>query len=37
MCRIAGAIDTVDFKQLIEMMVDANLANEKRNPGPIEG
>jgi GDPmannose 4,6-dehydratase len=26
----------VDFKQLIEMMVDADLANEKRNPAPTE-
>jgi GDPmannose 4,6-dehydratase len=28
---------TVDFQQLIEMMVDADLANEKRNPGRTEG
>jgi GDPmannose 4,6-dehydratase len=27
---------TVDFQQLIEMMVDADLENEKRNPGPAE-
>jgi GDPmannose 4,6-dehydratase len=28
---------TVNFQQLIEMMVDADLENEKRNPGPTEG
>ena len=28
---------TVGFQQLIEMMVDADMANEKRNPGPAEG
>ena len=27
---------TVGFQQLIEMMVDADLENEKRNPGPAE-
>ncbi len=27
---------TVDFKQLIEMMVTADLENERRNPGPAE-
>jgi GDPmannose 4,6-dehydratase len=27
---------TVDFQQLIEMMVDADLENEKRNPSPAE-
>lgn len=27
---------TVGFQQLIEMMVDADLENEKRNPGPVE-
>ncbi len=27
---------TVDFKQLIEMMVDADLAAERRNPGAAE-
>ncbi len=27
---------TVGFQQLIEMMVDADLENEKRNPGPSE-
>jgi GDPmannose 4,6-dehydratase len=27
---------TVSFQQLIEMMIDADLENEKRNPGPTE-
>lgn len=27
---------TVDFRQLIEMMVTADLENERRNPGPAE-
>jgi GDPmannose 4,6-dehydratase len=27
---------TVGFQQLIEMMVDADLENEKRNPGPAD-
>ena len=28
---------TVGFKQLVEMIVEADLANEKQNPGPAEG
>jgi GDPmannose 4,6-dehydratase len=32
-----GWSPTVDFQQLIEMMVDADLENEKRNPSPAEG
>lgn len=31
-----GWYPKVDFQQLIEMMVDADLENEKRNPGPAE-
>jgi GDPmannose 4,6-dehydratase len=32
-----GWCPTVGFQQLIEMMVDADLENEKLNPGPAEG
>ena len=32
-----GWSPTVEFQQLIEMMVAADLENEKRNPGPAEG
>jgi hypothetical protein len=28
---------TVGFQQLVEMMLEADLANEKQNPGPAEG
>ena len=31
-----GWYPQVDFQKLIEMMVDADLENEKRNPGPAE-
>ena len=32
-----GWCPTIDFRQLIEMMVAADLENEKRNPRPAEG
>jgi GDPmannose 4,6-dehydratase len=32
-----GWCPTVEFQQLIEMMVDADLQNEKRDPGPAKG